>query len=293
MDFAINAFEARVDDAAWSRRRLRLLVAAHLLVSAVLVAKFLIPAHVHYLPLMWMLASLSIAQGVLLSFWAAMGTQRAGLRLLGALLGSVYVAAWPAFGSVFAPHPAWAPERSLADTLLNEVGAYCAAVLFFSAIFGIARRWFVELRLIFAEAESSQPGKFQYSIQHILIVTSIASVVLALRRSATHEGPGGLTDWEIVAGNILITLTMAINAVCAACAALAVGPVRTRVCLVLLVALLLGAAVAFSGSGMTLNWWLSPSFALTLTLPTAIILASLLVVRSCGYRLVARTRATR
>lgn len=272
-----------------SPRRLKMLVAGHLLASTAQAAALLMPAHVNYLPSMWALMSLAIAQLILLSFWAGMGSQRIVVRLSLAMLGSVYLAALPLLGSILASRPGTS-QTDLSEEFLQAAGGYGALIVFLTAIFAAARRWYMELRLTSAAEQIIQAKHYQFSILHLMVVTTVAAIVLALMRFASGAAAA---DWQRAAGDVLMVVALVINALCASWAALAVGPVQLRVGVVLFVAPLLGSAEAFSGSGPSVVWWLSPVFAMFLALPSAIILGTLLVVRSCGYRLVARARAKR
>lgn len=278
----------RIGKSPW---RLKALIAAHLFVSAVLASRCLVPAHAHFLPILWTLASFSLAQLVLLSFWTGLGFQRAALRFFGAVFGSMYLAAWPALGARFAPHPVWASSTDWGNEFVTTVGTNCAVVLFLAALFYAARRWFIELKCVDTAPQTARPEHYQYSLFHLLVATSVAAVVLALVRIAKRDGPGAPTDWQLLASQVLMIVAIVLNAICAVWSSLAVGPVGLRAGLVLLVSVLLGVAVAEDGRAGSPIWWLFPSFALILALPTAIVIASLLVVRSCGYRLIARTKA--
>lgn len=264
-----------------TRWRLKALVAAHLLASTALVSEHFIPGYINYLPLMWSVASLWIAQSILLAFWAGMANQSAILRFAGAAMGVLYLASWRLLGAVAAPRSRELPTMDvLTDSIIN-VAPLGAVVLVFTAIFWAARRWVVDLRLTSAAERASQPEHYQFSIRRVLIITTVAAVVLAMMRSKSDQ--------------VLDIVAFIINAVCAAWAALAIGPVKLRLGLVLCLAVLLGAAVAFEGmrSPGELPWWLSPAFAAFMVLPSVIIVASLLVARSCGYRLVARQKTSR
>jgi hypothetical protein len=49
---------------------------------------------------------------------------------------------------------------------------------------------------------------------------------------------------------------------------------------------LLGVATAIAMHNETVSWWLFGGSMLIMIVPTMVVLASLLVVRSCGYRIV-------
>jgi hypothetical protein len=91
----------------------------------------------------------------------------------------------------------------------------------------------------------------------------------------------------------LMIITFLINSICAAFAALGTGQIRLRIVLVLTVASLLGIALSLAGrfdQNDMFPWWMAPPMLMTV-LSTAIVLGSLLVVRSCGYRLIPKAIA--
>ena len=83
-----------------------------------------------------------------------------------------------------------------------------------------------------------------------------------------------------------------VNTACAVFATLGFGNVRRNIALVLAVAVLLGVAAAIAMRTDTVSWWLFGGSILIVVVPTLIVLVSLLVVRSCGYRLIRRPRKT-
>lgn len=131
-------------------------------------------------------------------------------------------------------------------------------------------------------------GRNEFSILHVLVVTAAIAVVLALMRRARPAGDGIESSWQYAAANALMILVFLVNMVSAAWAALSVGRIAGRVSLAILVALLLGIALAFAGRYDEIVWWLFPTTVLVFVVPTAIVVASLLVVRSHGYRLVGK-----
>ena len=275
-------------------RRLRLLVGAHLFVGAAPLLSLLVPLEVRFLPLIWATASVSLAQLMLLAFWVGMGTSRGMVRVAGGLMGSAYVATWPALISILSPHSQETPWREVVAWLLRAVGANCLMVLLFAGIFFLMRRWFTELRRVPDPAGPRPAARFQFSILHLLVIASIVAIVLGLMRSARPAGMDAAaprTSWEVVAAGVLMVVVFVVNAVCAVRAPLAVGPIGIRIFLVLLVAILLGAALGLVLHYDLLTWWQLLFDVLALAVPTVVVVVSLLVVRRCGYRLVPKGTA--
>jgi len=261
---------------------LKLLLAAHLLLGTVPVAMSLVPPEVRFLPVLWALFSVGIGQLMVLSFWAGMGTSRRVKRLLGAVCGAAYVAIWPTVGLSLSPYMQGPPPIT---SYLLYLCLYCAMVLLFAGAFLFIRRRGTRLQRISDVVTAAAPARFQYSILHLLVITSIAAVVLGLVQSA-RAGDTPFATGPIVATYALTLVVFAVNTACAAWAALGPGHVRLRVFLVLLVAVLLGIALSLGERHDQLSWWSVSGATLVTVLPTVIVIISLLVVRSCGYRLI-------
>ncbi len=94
--------------------------------------------------------------------------------------------------------------------------------------------------------------------------------------------------------NLLAVASFSIDNVAATWAVLAPGRIRLRVAVVLVVALLLGLSMAFANVGSIvqpdMRLWLLTAQSLVFVVPPLIVILSLLVVRSCGYRMVGKGR---
>jgi hypothetical protein len=145
--------------------------------------------------------------------------------------------------------------------------------------------WQVGLESQPRHAETSNP--MQFSIKQLLVVTLLAAIFLALARAYRYPWPEGLYDGRDWIGNLLLILTLSINTLLAGWATLSNGPLRTRICVTLPLALLTGLiyCAASTIDRVTTVSWLIYTL-LLIELPTAILISSLMVVRSCGYRLV-------
>ena len=239
------------------------------------------------MPFIWALFSVSCGQLMLLSFWVGMGTSKTIWRLLGALLGCPYVAAAPFLYLILSPD--FAAER-MSDQLIG-VSLFCAfVVLLLAGGFLLMRRWFCELRRIPDPAASAR-SRFQYSILHLLLFTSIVAVVVGLTRSARTAEALHTTGWQAMAGNLLLLVGLLVNSLCAARAPLGTERIGLPVFLVCVVAILFGVAVGVALRWDRSVWWVFPCTVLAVSLPTVIVVVSLLVVRSCGYRIIPKQMA--
>lgn len=272
-------------------RRLRGLVAAHVILGAIPVLSVFVPPDIRFLPVLWTLWSVLLAQLMLLAFWAGMGGNRGIGRLLGAFLGCSYVAVWPLLLSILSPYSAETSAGEWIKVYLTALLFYSVMVLLLTGGCLVMRRWFVELHRLPQPADTVRPPRFRYSILHLLVITSVVAVVLGLMRSARQdESPA--TQLHSLTLFALPIVTFLVNLVCAMRAALDPGPIGRRVSLVFVVAILLGIAQAFADHQDKIAWWLFPCFVLVMTIPTAIVVASLLVVRACGYRLIPKRIAS-
>jgi len=269
-----------------SVRRLRLLVGAHLALTSVLLGYRFIPGEVTYLPLLNAIGSVSLAQALVLSFWLGMGTSGAIRRIIGGVLGVLYVCAW----QLIAFPVSGDPLSDLLSNFLNSLLQFGLLLGLFGGGFLAVRRWVAHLQ--YRETfDDQRPRRAQFSILHLLLVTTIAALVLGLARGS--RGTTNQFDWSYIALMALCFVIFFVNTLCAVWAALALGPVRWRVMLVFLIALLLGLALLmpmyppnYPPSSPQLPWWLGPSQVVVTLVPIGIVVVSLLVVRSCGYRLV-------
>jgi hypothetical protein len=266
--------------------KIKLLLAVHLAVGIAPAAMFF-GGDLRWLPLMWALGGLSLGQLMLLAFWGGMGTTSAGRRLLGMVLGGVYLALWPTVGMILSPYT----EGSIAMFFMRSVAMNYAALVIFAGIFLLIRGRFVELRLV-EHPQVFRQGRYQFSVLGLLLVTSLIAVVLGLTRAATAAEAA---VWHELAATLLAIGAFIANMLAAPWAALMPGPVRLRVALALVIALLLGLALAFAANFRLPfpEWrtWLITGQTLAFALPSLVVILSLLVVRWCGYRLVPRTRS--
>ncbi|MBI3462591.1 MAG: hypothetical protein HY000_05950 [Planctomycetes bacterium] len=262
--------------------RLKVLIAVHLVIGVCQVAEHFIPLDVRFAPLLWAIISVLVAQLMLLSFWVGMGTSTGIPRLGGMVLGSAYLATWwtvPQLSS-------YPFDELLLIHLPVTFGAFFMVVVVLAGIFLGIRRWKAELSRDTDAVALPPRTPFQYSLLNLLVIVSVVAIVLALGRSIRLLSDDD-SDWRPVLKNVFLVIACFVNLLGAVWAVLNVGPVGLRTFLVFLMAAILGASVSSTTSFDTLIGWLQLLYHPVITIvPTAIVVVSLLVVRSCGYRLV-------
>lgn len=281
--------------------RLRVLVRVHLVASMAPVAEFLIwdtwfrsplgtgpsPSSVQLL-LSLAVQSVFYAQLLLLPFWAGLGTSAGIVRLVGGLLGSAYVAVWPVVALGLKPGLPRTTATELIGRYLVYFSLCCTVTALVAGVLLLNRRWFTELRHISDPKTLLPRAHFRYSILHLLVITTVFALFCGSMRVIVSGGPGSAVGWQFVAlavVGIVICLTVL---ACASWAVLGAGHVGRRVLVVLLATMLLGIVMASFSSKSVAAWVLYVNGVLGLVLPTAIVIVSLLIVRTCGYRLVGK-----
>lgn len=261
-----------------------LLLAVHLALGIAPAAMFLVPPNLLWIPLAWALAGVSFGQLMLLAFWAGMGTTTSARRMTGSLLAALYLAVWPSLGLFLSPYAD--PSATMIASFALYLALNVAMLVMFGGIFLLIRRRFAQLRRL-EDPTTIPPGRYQFSILQLLLVTSVVAVVLGLLRWSTSDDRA---IWHELASNLLAIVALVVNVVVAPWAALAAGAARWRLLIVMLTAILLGTAMSFSAlfQMAASEWriWLFCTQSLAFTLPSATVVLSLLVVRASGYRMV-------
>jgi hypothetical protein len=149
------------------------------------------------------------------------------------------------------------------------------------------RRWWTLARR--PDIPDTTDRGLKFSVLGLLILTSAVALVLTLVHASRAEGDRARQieyGWPWIASNILGYGSFFVNTVCAAHAVLRPGGVRRNILLVLLISALVGLAVAFATGQSALGWsWIVIGGAAIGVVPTVVVISTLLVVRSCGYRL--------
>jgi MFS family permease len=225
-----------------------------------------------------------------LSVWLGMGSPRFMRRLLLSLIATAYMAIWPIVSDWIGSSWATDPLERIRD-YAEAFGAYSALVILFGCMFILLGR---RLKLVRLASPDALPRgeRFQFTVLHVLVLMSLVAVLLTLLRTARNNS--GAEDSSSVFGLTadvsLAALTFFLNTACAAYAVLWPSNVRRNIGLVLLVSTLLGIVIAFATRNDESAWWLFVGSMFIGIVPAVVEIVSLLVVRSCGYRLVRRTR---
>lgn len=276
--------------------RLRALVAVHLaLTVSPLVVQFAtstfasesIPTFC--LPVIFAADSVLVGQLMLLAFWAGLGTSGREYRITGTVAGTSYVALWWASPRMLA---LWISPNPSGTAAIGEYGQellQCGLLVLITAgVFLIMRRWFVHLERVIDVDERPKSYRYQFSIQHLLVITTVTAIFMAASRGGVW---GSEDQWKLILAILLFVGTLVANAFYAVRGTLSRGPIRWRLFLVFVVSLLLGIGITLMSGFATISWWLGALMALTLVVPTLVIVLSMLVVRSCGYRLIPNSPA--
>jgi hypothetical protein len=208
---------------------------------------------------------LVFSQTSLLGIWGGSGTNRWWIRLVGVLVGVGYLG--PQCGICIDD-----PGR---ETIL--IVAF--ATLIVSAVLLLARCFGFRTRL---NSDQNTPAKeMQFSIRHVMILTLVVACLLALAK--WQQRYLDLDDWPMLAA---IAAPFATVGLVAAWAVL--GAKRPLIGIPVLLAVAVGAGYGLEkslGSGPEIAIWMTATLTGALSLTV-----SLLVVRSCGYRLRRRAK---
>ena len=272
-------------DALNSRRRMRWLIAAHLVLAAAPVLQFVFLGSEFMIVWLWVLTTLPFGSAMTLSVWTGLGRASIGWRLLTSAVATAYLGLWYAIGTAIL-NPQWPDTSSLLGTYGTALVPFALAFVLFGAMFLLLGRFY---QIVRAESIESQPAPtgVRFSMLHVLALMSIIAVILSLVRMMRDARPMEETSvitWT--AEDTLAAIVFPLNAVCATYAALWPSNVKRNVGLVLIVMVLLGLVIAFSTRNDESVWWQFVASIFIGIVPTFVQLVSLLIVRSCGYRLV-------
>lgn len=274
----------KIDEQATSvapcRRRIRWLVAAHV-IAMLAMARF---QHVGPMDLS---RTLEFAQLNLLGVWIAFGAGSWRRRLLKSFGCLVAVA-------VIKEGPTRILSMAADIRLLSEIviiHAIFAATAWLTAAGGLAivKRWGPKLKLTFASEAEPQSSTIQFSIRSLLIATLITAIILsAAIFTRAHLDPTPDSIWPVlciyVPAFAVYSVAVVVASVWAGLGASHLG-LRTAAAASLQLTLSLLISFAFSQTGdLEQTAWLAAQQLAA----TAVVIGSLLVVRSCGYRVVAQ-----
>ncbi|MFN0020114.1 MAG: hypothetical protein ACKVP0_17780 [Pirellulaceae bacterium] len=266
--------------------KLRTLVAVHLVLTALQLVELYQMTHVSsvwMMPVFWGAHGVIVGQLMLLAFWSGLGTARPDSRIAVTFAGTVYVAFWSSASHLISlwvlPNSFWGSWFIHFGVQFGQSGLL---VMILGGVFLIMRRWFAHLECVTDVQVPAETSRFQFSIQHLLVITTVTAIFLASRRGKLEP----LDVRLMIITTVLMLGVFIVNALYAVRVTLRKGPIGGRMFLVFVVAILLGFGLSLIAGLHHLSWWLAALFAWSMTVPTLVIVLSLLVVRSCGYRLI-------
>ena len=248
--------------------RLRLLVGAHvlggLLACGYSAVEGRIPFVLEYLPVVPHLA-INLGQACLLGSWAAFSGASWWKRLAGLILGAVSLEILLAAGGGSAEFSGMAALVSV-----GVAGALLAA----------RRRGARLLRIPKPPDPPASPG-LRFTIRSLMLGTLVIALLIAGAKSLQETLGGGPMPFVIATWSLCFVAV----GLAAVWAALGLARPLQRSLVVLALALSLGVLFSF---GINEGWDTYFYIVTIMVLQAVIVLGSLLVVRSCGYRLVSQ-----
>lgn len=235
---------------------------------------------------MWVISSLPLGVLLTLSVWLGMGKTRLLWRVAIALAAVLYVGSFTLFG-IFSQATESSTLTEMIMIFLQAAGELAMLLFLLGGTFFLVSRRF-EITRFDADTLPTSGDRMQFSIFQILIVMSVVAIVLCLLRLVRAAIGHEPSTWESITLYAFMFVNFFLTTACAAFAALGTGKILRNVVLVSIVTVLLGATMAVAIGNKDMGWWLSAGMALVVIVPMAVVLVSLLVVRSCGYRLVRR-----
>jgi hypothetical protein len=234
------------------------------------------------LPVQWAATSLPVGGLMALAFWAGMGTTPLVWRLVGTIVSCAYAAVWPTVTLGLQPNfSTFDPRFYLAMFMQYLVLTLLIAVMF------AAMRVRFQIRTNRHTHMEEKTNRVQFTVFHLLVLTSFTAVVLTLMRGARGNGQG-VVGWQLSAALALIVIIFFVNTACAVWAVLGSESIRRNCLFVFLASILLGSAVAFAAKHDQLSWSLFAGGTMITMLPTIGVMLSLLWLRPCGIRIVRR-----
>ena len=250
-----------------SNPRIRLLWIAHLVVGILCCGLYAgmprTPPLLDDLPLVTLLA-IVLSQAYLLGLWMAFSRAALWRRLLGLGMGTVYLEGLIDLVTVhqFLQWPATTVSLGTGGVLLT------------------ARRWGMELRRITEPSSRAAPEPWQIKIRGLMIWTVVLALLFAGARGMREANPPDLI-LKVVFGLCHVALGVA-----AAWAALGLAPPIKRLPVVLLLSPAFGTLFWYDVHSPGLEDYLTIN--ICLLTQAAVTFGSLLVLRSCGFRLIAQ-----
>jgi hypothetical protein len=261
--------------------RLKIIVAVHAVVLALAqLGVGFVPLGISTVWLVWAVASVALSQVILLSVYVGMLPGNILKKLLIALVGIAYIAACQTMGAGL--RGGMTSPFSFGSLCLPFVGMDTGTFLFFAVLLACARKMIGAIRILEGPDPALLHTRPQFSLLALLLATSLACLVLGLVRSVRMAESHVTT----LAHYLLFAVAFGGNVVATVWSTLAVGSIRWKLTVVVAVSLMLGLALGVSFRHDTVGWSLLAFTPLVTLIPTAIVGATLLCIRSLGFRLI-------
>ncbi len=274
--------------------RIKLLIAAHFALGAMPVLGMRLALSSRGGGLLWLIQLAfcgPIAAILLASFWAGM-VERRTRRVLAILGGASAYLSLFTFGLIISgAEELWA----VAGFFAAGVAIYLAVGLAMMGVWIVVRRRWAALQFVDPGDRRRRFPPSQFSIQALLILTFAVALNLALNRISRGQDLHAAV--RVVCNTASVAVSFSAVMLAAAWSALFPGPVRWRLATFAIAALSLGAAQTLGLSAANLNSQAGRAVTLMsivqFAVPAALFAASLIVIRSCGYRLVPLAKTDR
>lgn len=278
-----------------SLSELKPLLLVHGVLLFVPLAAFIIPNHILFLPLTWVLTTVPIAQLLCLALYVGMISER-GSGLLPKAIGLVaaYVTVMTTGLAMFGR----GPVGDLGDLFEEILYAIAMSLGLFLLLLGatmVARHLLGTVHRIPEPALENEGSRKQFSLLALLGVLSVFGVILGMTKVSRDAAQAGDDfDLRILMFMALFAFTYVINMLMAVWAVLSPGQMSFRFALVLCISVLLGFAIGMqslpggAGFGAMLTALTLGGMAAASLSSTLIVMLSLWFLRTLGFRLITR-----
>ncbi|QDT74534.1 hypothetical protein [Lacipirellula limnantheis] len=271
-----------------SEPRIKRLLTVLTVLCATPMVQPLIPFNILWMPLFWAASAIPVGALLTVSFWVGMGNYPLVARLLSGLFFAIYAALWGCVSIVLVQSQNSPNGVTLNQPLfwITQLAQFALLMLLFGGMFMVLRHWWRLERS--TRDDSPTSSKAQFSILNILLLTAVAAVVMALIRVSRSTAAENIVSGTLAATALGFGVFF-FNTACAAFATLSPTPTRRNCILVLSISAVLGVGISVAAGQDRAAWCLIFGGALISVIPTAVVLLSLLVVRSVGYRLIRKS----
>lgn len=215
------------------------------------------------------------SQCALLAMWATIAHISRGTRALGVACGVLYL--WVLVVLSVGP-----PPRDLETWMIGLALVACPLSLLAATLI-VARKWRRGFDVVRVHGTAHDPNALQFSLQHILTLVFAVGVVLTVGRLIRAMQVNGWIGTAIVC--LVLAACVVETSLAALWASLSSGRNAVRLVVAVGLAVLTGLIPPFYFEMEERDYYFVPSTAVASQVLT---IATLLVVRSCGFRLVQR-----